>query len=148
MRGVDLRIAAALLLAVTGCAGRLEQTQHDEAPRHREHTASAAEAPSSKPRPAPAIVQAASEMRDNPALHVVIVGPDAAPARKAILRAGHGRIGADRVSIAPHGPLPAKARPRVAFYFYVPDGRPLEERFPQLQLAQTDTQSEPQSADK
>jgi hypothetical protein len=117
----------------------MEQTQHDEAPRHRGHGASAAEAPS-KPRPAPAIVQAASEMRDNPALHVVIVGPDAVPARKAILRAGHGRIGADRVSVAPHGPLPANARPRVSFYFYVPDGRPLEERFPQL--AQTETQSD------
>ena len=39
------------------------------------------------------------------------------------------------------GPLPANARPRVSFYFYVPDGRPLEERFPQLQLAQTETQS-------
>jgi hypothetical protein len=137
---VHLRFAAALLLAVTGCAGHLEQTQADEAPRHRGHDTSAAAAPS-KPRPAPAIVQAASEMRDNPALHVVIVGPDAVPARKAILRAGHGRIGADRVSVAPHGPLPANARPRVAFYFYVPDGRPLEERFPQLQLAQTDTQS-------
>jgi hypothetical protein len=140
MRGVQLRIAAALLFAVTGCAGRLEQTQHDESPSHRGHGASAATTPS-KPRPAPAIVQAASEMRDNPALHLVLVGPDALPARKAILRAGHGRIGADRVSVAPHGPLPANARPRVAFYFYVPDGRPLEERFPQLQLAQTETHS-------
>lgn len=131
---MDLRIAAAILLAVTGCAGRLERTQHDEAPKHRASSTASSSA-QARARPAPAIVQAASEMRDNPALHVVLVGPDALPARKAILREGHGRIGADRVRVAPHGPSPgASSRPRVAFYFYVPDGRPLHERFPQLNL--------------
>lgn len=133
---MDLRIAAALLLAVTGCAGHLERMQYDDAPRPR--ASSAASASSSAPnksRSAPAIVQAASEMQENPTLHVVLVGPDALPARKAILREGHGRIDADRVSVAPRGPSPgATARPRVGFYFYIPDGRPLHERFPELQL--------------
>lgn len=80
-----------------------------------------------RPRPDPAIAQAVLELQHNPRLHLLLVGSGAADVRKAMLRAGHGKIADDRIHTAVgdlgHGPAP-----HVAYHFYVPDERPLERR--------------------
>lgn len=75
-------------------------------------------------RPDPAIAQAVVELLRNARLHLQLVGADAEDVRKAMLRAGRGKITDDRIHTALGDGEPGPAR-RLAFRFFVPDGRPL-----------------------
>lgn len=83
------------------------------------------EAPKAPPkpprRPSPEVLQALAELEQNPELHLVVVGPRAAPVRKAMLRAARGRIDHDRIRVEDG----EASGPRgVEFRFYVPEPEP------------------------
>ena len=105
------RRAVLLSLVVLGCTPPAETV----APAPRPKPQARRTAP---PRTDPAIAQALHELEQSPRLHVIVLGPDAAPVHKAMLRAADGRVDRSRIRADP-GAAGAPDR-GVEFRFYVP----------------------------
>lgn len=122
------RAALIVLAAALGCTSRSQTSTQSSAPEpladadadDPDDPADPAEkAPRKGPRrPSPAVLQALAELERNPELHLLVVGPRAEPVRKAMLRAGRGRIDDDRIRVDDGEAAGSRG---VEFRFYVPE---------------------------
>lgn len=119
-----VRRALLLSLAVLGCTPPAETVtppQPQEQPQPRKHSR---RAPSSRSPTDSAINQALLELERSPRLHVIVLGPDAAPVHKAMLRAARGRVDDRRIRAEPEADgAPGRG---VEFRFFVPPADDLE----------------------